>query len=270
MRLLNRLEHRFGRFAIPHLTLLIMVGQGAAFILSFSDPNFLERLELIPAEVIAGDYWRLLTFVFYPFTTMPIFFFFAMLIFHLMGNSLEQTWGVFRYNLFLLVGYVATVGAAFALPELRGQPMTNGFVYGTVFLAFAWLYPNYVFHIMFILPVKVKWLAWITWAMYTYRLLTGSNTERILIFAAVANFLLFFGRDIYDRVRSRQRRVRQRIEAAAASGKGRPFHQCRECGATDQDNPQLDFRYCSQCMDNACYCEVHIRDHEHIDGASSA
>lgn len=264
MRLLNRLERRFGRFAIPHLTLLIMVGQGAAFCLGVADLNFLDRLELVPSAVIGGEYWRLATFVFYPFTMRPLFFFIALMVFHLMGNALEQSWGTFRYNVFLLVGYLATVGAAFAVPELRNLPMANAFVYGTVFLAFAWLYPEFVFRLMFILPVKVKWLAWITWALYGYRFLTGTNTDRILILAAVANFLLFFGRDIIDHIRSRQRRMRQRMEAAAASGKGRPFHTCRACGMTDQDNPQLDFRYCSQCDDNACYCEEHIRDHEHI------
>ena len=264
MRLLNRLERRFGRFAIPQLTLLLMVGQGAAFFLGKIEPNFLDRLELIPNAVVGGEYWRLATFVFYPFTESLIFFFIALMVFHLMGNALEQTWGAFRYNIFLLIGYIATVGVAFAVPELRAERMTNGFVYGTVFLAFAWLYPEFVFRLMFILPVKVKWLAWFTWLMYAYRFLKGDDTDRILILAAVANFLLFFGRDIFDRVRSKQSRMRQRMEAATASGKGRPFHTCRACGVTDKDNPQLDFRYCSQCGDNACYCEEHIRDHEHI------
>lgn len=265
MRLLSRLEHRFGRFAIPHLTLLIMVGQGAAFLLGNVDPEFLERLQLVPNEVInKGDYWRLLTFVFYPFTTSPLWFFFAMLIFHLMGTALEQTWGAFRYNIFLLIGYLASVGCAFAISEIRGQPVTNGFVYGTVFLAFAWLYPNYVFQIMFILPVKVKWLAWLMWATYIYSMLKGPNINRILILAAVANFLLFFGRDIYERVRSRRHRIKQRVEAVTSKSDAKPFHKCRVCGVTERDDHGVEFRYCSQCTDNACYCVDHIRDHEHV------
>ena len=84
------------------------------------------------------------------------------------------------------------------MPEFRGQVVSNTYLCGTVFLAFAWLYPNFVFHIMFILPVKVKWLAWLTWATYIYGFLKGPNLARLMIAAGVANFLLFFGRDIYE------------------------------------------------------------------------
>ena len=265
MRLLNRLEHRFGRFAIQRLTLLIMVGQGVAWFLGQNDREFLVGLKLVPDKVLDGEYWRLLTFLFNPPDVTIFFFFFYMLIFHLMGTSLEQTWGAFRYNVYLFVGYVVTVGVSFVVPEFRGHEVANSYLYGTVFLAFAWLYPNFVFHIMFILPVKVKWLAWLTWAIYIYSFIKGHNLARLMIAAGVANFLLFFGRDIYEKIRTRQHRIKRKVESVATvGGRGKPFHQCRTCGVTDQDESQLEFRYCSQCGDNACYCENHIRDHEHV------
>jgi len=265
MQLLNRLERRFGRFAIPHLTLLIILGQTGAFVLAQGDKDFLGRLVLVPAEVISGEYWRLATFVFLPPSLNIFWFFIAMMVFHLIGNALEKTWGTFRYNIYLLVGYLATIAAGFVNPDYWAVPITNVYFLQTVFLAFAWLYPTFTFHMFFILPVRVKWLAWIIWIFYLYGLYKGPNLVRLTVLAGIANFLLFFGRDIYERIRSRQHRIKRKVESATSiGGRGKPFHQCRTCGVTDQDESQLEFRYCSQCGDNACYCENHIRDHEHV------
>ena len=68
---------------------------------------------LVWDNVLAGEVWRLLTFFFVPFTTDPIFLLFAYLIFYMMGNALEAYWGVVRYNVFLWLGAVLTIAAAF-------------------------------------------------------------------------------------------------------------------------------------------------------------
>jgi Pyruvate/2-oxoacid:ferredoxin oxidoreductase delta subunit len=41
-------------------------------------------------------------------------------------------------------------------------------------------------------------------------------------------------------------------------------HRCYVCGKTDVSHPQLDFRYCSKCAGDQCYCPEHIRNHEHV------
>lgn len=264
MRLLDRLERKFRPYAVPNVTMIIIMGQVLAYILSQSNDEILNRMILVPSLVLEGEVWRLGSFCFVPPMDNLFFFFIAMMIFHMMGSALEQTWGTVRYNLFLISGYLATVSIAFVYPD---EIATNMFIGTSVFLAFAWLYPKYVFYIMFVLPVQVRWLALLTWIGLIYGLLTGDMQTRLFILAGVANFLLFFGQDIILRVRSKGRQMQRRAEIAAEVGK--PKHECVVCGVTDKSDPTLEFRYCSKCEGALCYCENHIRDHEHVGGSDA-
>ena len=259
MRLLDRLERKFRPYAVPNLTLVIIMGQVLAYILNQSNPQILERMVLVPRLVLEGEVWRLGSFCFVPPITNLLFFFFAMMIFHMMGSALEQAWGTVRYNLFLMSGYLATVGVAFVYPD---QMATNMFIGTSVFLAFAWLYPDYVFYIMFVLPVKVRWLALLTWISLIYALIVGEMETRLFVLAGVANFLLFFGSEIIQRTRSKGRRIQHKAQASADAKK--PKHECVVCGVTDKTDPTIEFRYCSKCEGALCYCENHLRDHAHV------
>jgi len=260
MSLLDRLERKFRPFAVPNLTMIIIMGQTLAYILGQGNPRIYEQMLLLPRLVLEGEIWRLGSFCFAIHPGSNLFFFFiAMMVFHLLGSALEQTWGTVRYNLYLLSGYVATVSVAFIYPDL---PATTTFIGTSVFLAFAWLYPNYVFYIMFILPVQVRWLALLTWIGLIYALIAGDMQTRLFVLAGIANFLLFFGQDILLRLRSKGRRMQHK--AQAASDARRPKHECVTCGVTDKSDPTIEFRYCSKCVGAPCYCENHIRDHAHI------
>jgi len=258
-RLVDRLQRRFGRLAIPNLTLMLIVVQVAVYLLTWGHEEMREGLLLVPSKVLAGQWWRLLTVLFAPPLTNPLFAFFFWYLFYMMGTTLEVHWGTFRYNLYLWVGYLATTAVAFLTPD---APATNGFLYGTVFLAFAHLFPNFELMLFFILPVKIKWLALLAWIGYGYAFLTGGLYESLAVAAAVANFLLFFGRDIYDRMRSGRRRMRAQIRSVTAQRE--PFHRCRVCGITDISHPQTEFRYCSKCDGTCGYCPEHLKNHEHV------
>jgi hypothetical protein len=221
--------------------------------------ELLENLQLVPERVLNGEVWRLVTFLFYPPVTNPIFAFFFWYLFYFMGNTLESNWGTFRYNLYLAVGYFATVAAAFLAPEF---PANNGFLYGTVFLAFAYLYPDFTFYIFFLLPVKVKWLALLAWIGYGWAFIEGPWSNRFSVLAAVLNFLLFFGVDIWQRMRYAHRRHKHQFKTRA--GKTKVTHECRVCGISSAMAPKTAFRYCSQCAGQQCYCPDHIRSHEHV------
>lgn len=258
MSLLNNLEKKFRRYAVPNVTLYLIVGQVLFFVFVLSGRFILDRVVLIPALVMAGEWWRLLTFLFIPPLTNPIFAFFAWYLFYLMGNSLEGHWGAFRYNIFLLVGYVVTVGVSFLFPSYAA---TNIFIAGSVFLAFAYLYPDFQLYIFFILPVKVKWLALLTWIGYAYQMLVGSWSTRLLVLASITNYLLFFGRDIYLNARTGKRRMT--TQAREITGKRDAFHKCTVCGITDLSHPHMEFRYCPDC-NGLGYCMNHILKHVHV------
>lgn len=258
MNLLDKLERKFRGFAIPNITVYLIMGQALFYVLSMTGRLDLGRVVLVPALVLMGEWWRLITFLFLPPVANPIFAACAWYLFYLMGGALEGHWGTFRYNLFLLIGYIVTVAVSFLFPL---YPATNIFIGGSVFLAFAFLFPDFEVLIFFILPVKMKWLALLTWITYGYQLFVGSWSTRLLVLASISNFLLFFGKDILWRMKTGNRRMV--TKAKELSGKKEAFHRCAACGVTDLTDPRMEFRYCSDCG-GLGYCKEHILNHKHV------
>lgn len=266
LRLLDRLERKLGKYAISHLTLLLVVGQLAAYVLSVAKPEFASNLFLIPALVLQGEVWRLVTFLFTPPAAGwfgPIGVLISLYVTFLFGRALESYWGDFKYNVYILIGWLATGGAAFLTPL---APADNVYLMSSIFLAFAYLNPDFELLLFFILPIKVKWLGRLTWLIWgltaAYGIISGQYAMTIGVAAAALNWFLFFGRDLYLRLRGASRRVakaqRDRIEAST------PNHECTVCGLTDLDDPQMQFRYCSKCEGAHAYCKDHLKDHEHV------
>jgi len=267
MSLLSKLERFLGRFAIPNLSLYLVIGQVLFWGLALMTGFNLERIALLPVAVFAGEVWRLATFLFLPpsmstNTLSIVFMAFAWYIFYLMGSALEHYWGEFRYNAFIGLGWLLTAAVAFITPKVYA---TNLFLAGSVFLAFAYLNPDFTLMIFFILPVRIKWLALFQWLVYGYMLVVGPWSARLMVLAATGNFLVFFARDILQQLRTgRWRMAHQASVFAASQDEHEARHRCRVCGKTDLSHPQLDFRYCSKCAGNQCYCPEHIFNHEHV------
>ena len=266
MRLLDRLEQRLRPYAVPNVTAGLIAVQVLTFALAQVRPAAVGEIQLVPERVLAGEWWRLFTFLAMPpvvgrSALGPIWAFFAWYMFYLMGTALEGFWGAFRYNVFLTVGYVATVAAALLTPEM---PATNVFLAGSVFLAFAFLYPDFQLLLFFILPVKIKWIALATWLWYGVQIAFGDWTTRALVLASICNFFLFFGRELVERVSTGRRRMAMQAARVAAAKEPPYRHKCAVCGITDRTHPQAEFRYCSKCAGGPAYCGDHLRNHEHV------
>lgn len=270
MSWLDRLERKFGRYGLPHVTEALIGGQVLLIGVALADPEALQRILLSAEGLGRGEYYRLVTFLLVPPSGNIIFAFFAWYIFYLFGTALEQTWGAFRYNVFLLIGYLATVAAALLMPVVGGGSgvMDNYFIGASVFLAFAYLYPNFEILLFLVWPVKVKWLALLSGFFMAGAVLAGPIPAKLAALAAVANFLIFFTPDIFRRLRGARRQSVRRMEAAAQAEQA--MHCCRECGATEKTNPELEFRYCGSCAGAPCFCEHHIFNHEHVTSADPA
>lgn len=259
MSLLDRLERRFRRYAVHNLAVLLVGGHVVGYVLAFGKPEIYEAMLLRGDAVLSGEWWRLFSFLLVTPQCNPFFLFFGLYLFLIMGQALEGEWGAFRFNVYFLIGYAMTVAVAFILPDL---PVGPYYVEGSVFLAFAHLYPNFEIHLFFLLPIKVKWLALITWIGYGLQVVAGDWVARLLVLAAVINFLLFFGREVWWRMRSGHRSMV--AGARRARQKGQAFHRCAVCGVTEKTHPDVDFRVCRQCGGATEYCEEHLRDHEHV------
>ena len=256
------------RYALPHVTEALVASQVIAFLLIVAQGEDLyERMLLTRDGLMAGEVWRAITFLFLPFTTNPLFLFFGLYLFYLMGTALDRFWGSFRYNIYLLIAWLGTVAAVFLVPEL---PMTNLYIETSVFLAFAWLYPDFQLLILFILPVRIKWLALATWVLMGYSVFVGHLNVQLSVAAGVLNFFLFFGRDLWQWAQSGRRQMERRAEIY--SHRSQPLHRCTVCGVTDKSDPQAEFRYCPDCEGAPCYCMEHIHSHQHrrkVDAATA-
>ena len=256
--MLDKLERKFGWLAIPNLPMLLVAGQAAAFVLMKAKPGFLNSLTLIPAKVMEGEIWRVVSWIFIPPSDSVIFIIFELLLLFMFGRGLEAHWGAFKFNAFFFIGVVLSVAAAFLVPW---APASNVFLMASLMLAFARLNPDFELLLFFILPVKIKWIGYLTWAGFGLAMVVGGWQQRAMVAAGVANYFVFFAGDILAFAKQKGRRTAWRNKALAPEGPVR--HVCAECGITDRDDPNMQFRYCSKCTGKHGYCTAHLKEHEH-------
>lgn len=262
MSLLDRLERKFGRFAIRGLMGYIVGLNAFVFLLTFLDNTgeYIMKLVLIPPLVLQGEVWRLITYIFIPPTYDLLWVVFTLYFYYMIGNSLEHEWGSFKFNIFYLVGMIGTTAAAF---------ITNGgatalYLNLSLFLAFARLFPNYQLLIFFVLPVKVKYLAWLDWAFFAYTVIFQPLPFKIIAVVSIINYFLFFGKDIVFGFKNRGRAYYNKQKYNARLPRNLTVHRCTVCGKTEKDDPGLEFRYCVDCEGNYEYCMEHLATHEHV------
>ncbi|MGV3531370.1 MAG: rhomboid family intramembrane serine protease [Chthoniobacteraceae bacterium] len=257
MSWINRAESRFGHLAIPGLPRIIVGFNALVFVLYKLNPHFLEKLSLDRAAVMNGEVWRLITFLFIPGIGAPfgewLFAAFYILFLWFVANGLEEALGAFRMNLFYFLGMIGTMIGAFFF----GGNFSNAMLNTSMFLAFARFYPDVTIYLFLILPVKVKWLAWITAGFVLLGFLANGWSYRAAVIAALANYLIFFGAEIIRdaRDRSENQARRRKFEAKAKIPDDEPMHQCHICGKTELTAPDLEFRV---ARDGQEYCREHL------------
>jgi Uncharacterized membrane protein (homolog of Drosophila rhomboid) len=258
----DKLERRFRNFGIKGLMTYIIALNVVVFILYKMDQTgmFLGKLELVPGLVLQGEIWRLVTYIFIPPTFSPIWLLFVLYFYYLIGNSLEHEWGTFKFNLYYFIGMLGTTAFTF----ITGGTGTPFYLNLSLFLAFAYIFPNYQILIFFILPVKVKYLAWLDAAFIIFSILTASLTGKIAAAVAILNFLLFFGKDMILRLKSGGKSYYRRKSYDAKISRSYTIHKCEVCGRTEKDDKGLEFRYCVDCEGDHEYCMEHLGAHVHV------
>lgn len=284
MKFIDKLERKFGRFGIPNLTIYMIVCYVIGYALMIVNPGILNWLSLEPAYILRGQVWRLVTWVLYPPSTSGVLWFaIAVLFFYYpIGTSLERTIGTFKYTLYILSGVIFTILGAFILYFLLGGNVLVGNVFSTyyislsTFLAYAMCYPDMQVLLMFIIPVKMKWMAIFYVVIVVYEMIqyvmAGAWYLVIPIVASLLNFIIFyFGTKDFSRYNPKEIHRRNEFRRAMEpqgrmkSGSGSVTkHKCAICGRTELDDPNLEFRFCSRCNGNYEYCQDHLFTHEHV------
>lgn len=288
MNWLNKLERKFGRYAIPNLMTYIVILYGAGYVLNMVNPTFYAAyLSLDTQAILHGQVWRIFTFIIQPPSNNLIWLLLALYLYYFIGKQLEMTWGAFRFNLYLLAGVLFHAIAAILAYLVTGVTLYLGTTYlnMSLFLVFAALYPDVQFMLYFFIPVKAKWLAWLDVLFFLYGIaqaflpaygggVYGAYYQANALAAAVSllNFAIFFigsrnGRAYSPKQMRRKREFQKNVRRAsrpAASYPNGAKHRCAVCGRTELDDPNLEFRYCSKCNGNYEYCQDHLFTHTHV------
>ena len=290
MNWINKLERKFGKYAIPNLMLYVTIMYAVGFVILMINPTFFyDYLILDAGAILRGQIWRIFTFIMYPPNTSLFWIIFSLSLYYFIGSNLERVWGTFRFNLYFFSGVLFHVAAALLVYILTGisMPMGTTYLNLSLFLVFAALFPDVQFSLYFIIPIKVKWLAMLDAALFGYTILQAFmpayggdplagviyKARALAAFVSLLNFLIFFvgtrkASPYTPKQMKRKREFKQNIRRAERPAKvymNGARHQCAVCGRTELDDENLEFRYCSKCNGNYEYCQDHLFTHKHVE-----
>ena len=292
---MKNLRKNFERFCfvnryrgIPNLMLYIAVGTAIVYLVGQMSGNYAlySLLCFDRTSILHGQVWRLFTYplVYGTGSSNLLLVAISLLCYYSLGNAMENAWGTLKFNLFYLTGMVMM--DIYCL--IFGGRADVTYLNLSLFLSYATLYPDSHFLLFFIIPVKAWIFALVDLVIVAMDLFTLPFPGNLFSVISLANYFLFFGRDVLNVIpvswRANFRRVTRKVNKPAANQerpKVIPFtavsyeasqakpqapytHRCTVCGRTDVSHPNLEFRYCSRCNGYYCYCEEHISNHSHI------
>lgn len=282
MNWLNKMERKFGRVAVPNLIIWLIGAYAVGYAISMAKSELLAYLMLSPYHILHGQVWRLVTWIFMPTSTNLLSLVIMAFFYYQLGTVLERNWGTFRFNVYIFGGMLFTVLGAFLMYGvmylingtvtfemlLIGTSFSTSYINMSIFLAFAATYPEMEVLLMFIIPIKMKWMALVYGVLIIFSFIETGWAGRIAIFMSLLNFIIFFfSTRNYKRFAPHEVHRRQKFKAQMRTPSGYPDgarHKCAVCGRTEKDDPTLEFRFCSKCEGNYEYCQDHLFTHQHM------
>ncbi len=289
MNWLDKLERKFGRYAIPNLMNYIIVLYVLGLAVEMFAPEFYYQYLSLNAEaILQGQVWRIVTFIIQPPQASLLFIIVVLYTYFLLGRELEMAWGAFRFNLYFFSGMLFHVIAAFVVYFVTGFSfeLDTWYLNLSLFFAYVALFPETRFYLFYVIPVKAKWLGMLNGFYFLYTIAQafmpayGGNQVYGFIYKASAiaaavsllNFIIFFFGSRYmtpysPRNIKRKREFQKNIREASKTVQLHPNgarHRCAVCGRTELDGDDLEFRYCSKCNGNYEYCQDHLFTHTHV------
>lgn len=291
-RLIAKMERKFGKYAIVNLPLYMVILYAIGYILMWVSPSVLSYMYLNVYEILHGQVWRLVTWIIVPELQTNVFFVvISLYFFYIIGRGLERVWGSFLFNFYFFSGCFFIMLGAFVVAGLSAVLYSTGllpdalfvmfyagnysgayYIEMSLFLAYAIMYPDAQFLIMFIFPIKAKVLGVIYVIILVFNAVLQFGISipygvicLITVSMSLLNVILFFiwtkrGRYKSPKEIKRQREYKVKIKKASEVSR----HKCAICGQTQESNPELQFRYCSKCEGNYEYCSEHLFTHEHV------
>ena len=286
---LYKLEKKYGRYAVPNLTVFVIFTYVIGYLMSFMGLTYL--IGLNPGLIMKGQVWRIFTWILMPPSTLSVFTVIMLFFYFQIGRSLEVTWGDFRYNVYLFMGFLFTLIGSFIIyfigvrflsypPESYGYSLSTWvstyYVNMSLFFAFAASYPDMQIMLYFFIPLKIKYLAILDGVLILWQFLQSPWYGKGIIVVSLLNFLIFYlstkniarfsPHEIHRRnafKKAVNNDMRGKFHTVNGSKNQIAKHKCAVCGRTELTNPELEFRFCSKCNGNYEYCNEHIGRHTH-------
>ena len=192
---LLRLENRFGHWGVPHAIRGLVLLNCLSFVLQMVSPGFGDTLLLSPSAVMHGEFWRMFTFLFFPAFSPGnfgmLFFLLSMYFTWFIGEGLEQAWGAFLLNFYLVVSVVCLTLAGILLSWPSYLPST--FIMASLLFSFATIYPDLPIMI-FPLPIQIpiKYVALFSAALICLQAVMDLQIA-VITLSSLSSFFLFTG-----------------------------------------------------------------------------
>lgn len=276
MNFLNKMERKFGKYAISNLTFWLIGAWVLGFIIQYTMPEVQKMLTLEPGLILRGQVWRIISWILIPPPVNILFLIFFLSCYYFIGISIEQAIGTFRYNVYLIGGILCSVLGAFALYGFYyfthkiavigiSSYFSTHYITMSLFMAFAVIYPNVEFRLYFIVPIKAKWMGIVDAVWMIFMFVVSDAIGRTAILASLLNFLIFFfSTRNYKRVSPKEIHRKQVYRQQMRQSENITRHKCAICGRTERDGADLEFRFCSKCEGNYEYCQDHLFTHQHV------
>ena len=256
------LNHIVSAIDLPplNITYYLIGGQIVVFAITLMYPAYQDTFSLRGNLVATGEWWRIITFLFQPLVSDILFAAFTWYLFYIYGITLERWWGTTRFLLYILISIVGTVLLSFMFPQ---SIFSNGYIFNSLFLAFAYLFPDFELRLFFVIPVKIKWLAILSWTVTGISFIIAPIPNKIHIIVSVLNFILFFGEDIILAMKNKKYLRSKSIISKSKTTTQEIKHTCSVCHKNSIDDPYMGIRYCKICMPERCFCEDDFQKHIH-------
>ena len=166
---IERFCYRHPNFGIPNLMRYLTIANVVFWVMSLINRPFLSFMLFNPKLILAGQVWRLVSFLFIPPSTGVL----ALLVFYFyywIGSTLERQWGTGQFTIYFFTGVVLTVLYGFVMYWITGKDVTldSSYLYLSMFFSFAALFPDMQVLFMFFIPVKMKYLAIVDAAFFLF------------------------------------------------------------------------------------------------------
>lgn len=276
MNFMDKMERKYGKYAIRNLPAIIIVLYVIGYIIQSTMPQMLGYLTLRPDLILKGQVWRIFTWILMPPDSFDLLTILMLYIYFSFGRALDQAWGAFRFNVFILTGVLFTVIGAFLyyavnpawfLVENMFNYYSTYYINMSIFMALAFTFPDMQVLLCFLIPIRMKWMGIVYVAELVLWFYRGGWITRTSILASLLNLVLFFAMSkSFFRFSPKQVHRRQEFKrnVQKVQPKGGTRHKCAVCGRTENDGDHLEFRFCSKCDGNYEYCQDHLFTHQHI------